>query len=290
MTRFLIIGLLLFPGLVVSSDGTATCNTEKFSRGVLWEIRLAGSRPDYLFGTIHLEGIRLPDIVSQSLRAAEHYLMEVDLHPQAQALYTERSRLNGRKNLEQLLGAEGYAELSDLVTKHYRMEDAILRQLKPWAVFTLLSRPPSREGEELDFRLAKLAQQSNLEISGLETMGELLDALDGLPLVDQLAILRHTVKHFPELEKQRREMKEKYRQQDLAGMVRISMEGQDDALLFERFMDRLLYQRNARMLDRIESLFPRKEVFAAVGALHLPGERGLLCGLASRGYQIKRLY
>ena len=42
--------------------------------------------------------------------------------------------------------------------------------------------------------------------------------------------------------------------------------------------------------ERMQPLLDRGNAFIAVGALHLAGERGLLCGLAARGYLLKRLY
>jgi len=275
-------------------DSTKTiCEGKTFSKGLLWEVKRENSEPDYLFGTIHLDDPQittLPDIVEKTLLASQRYVMEIEMHPLAMATYTERSRLSGEKSLDQFLSQQEYLRLKKLVSEHYGLDENVLRQLKPWAVFTLLSRPLPKGGKILDLVLADLARKGQLDTSGLETMQELLDDLDSLSVSDQLEILRDTVKNFSILEQQLAALKEKYLQQDLTGMQNVSMSGHSDELLFERLMDRLLYRRNARMLDRIEPLLQKEKVFIAVGVLHLPGERGLLCGLASRGYQLRRLY
>lgn len=293
MKRLMFFLSLLPLSYSLTASTKITCEDQTFQKGLLWEIKRPGSEPDYLFGTIHLEDPQittLPDIVEKSLLASEQYVMEVEMHPLAMATYTERSRLSGENSLDQLIGKQEYYQLTKLVSDHYDLDETVLRRLKPWAVFTFLSRPLPKNGRILDLVLAEFAQKANLDTSGLETMDELLDELDSLSVEDQLEILQDTVKNYSRLEQQLVELKEKYLQQDLAGMQKISMSGHDDELLFERLTDRLLYRRNARMLDRIVPLLQQEKVFIAVGALHLPGERGLLCGLASRGYQLNRLY
>ena len=293
MKRLIFFLSLLPLSYSLTANVKITCEDQTFSKGLLWEIKRPGLEPDYLFGTIHLEDPQitvLPDIVEKSLLASEQYVMEVEMHPLAMATYTERSKLSGENSLDQLIGKQEYYQLTKLVSDHYDLDETVFRRLKPWAVFTFLSRPLPKSGKILDQVLAELAQKANLDTSGLETMDELLDELDSLSVEDQLKILQDTVKNYYKLEQQLVELKGKYLQQDLAGMQKISMSGHDDELLFERLTDRLLYRRNARMLDRIVPLLQQEKVFIAVGALHLPGERGLLCGLASRGYQLNRLY
>lgn len=293
MKRLIFPLLFLLCSCLLPASGKTLCADQDYSKGLLWEIKRPDSQPDYLFGTIHLADPKitaLPDIVEKSLLASQHFVMEVEMHPLAMATYTERSRLSGEKSLDQLLSKQEYLRLTKLVSDHYGLDEIILRQLKPWAVFTFLSRPLSKNNKILDLVLAELAQKANLNTSGLETMDELLDELDGLSVEDQLEILQDTVKNFSKFEQQLSELKEKYLQQNLAGMMDVSMKSHNNKLLFERLMDRLVYRRNARMLDRIEPLLQQEKIFIAVGALHLPGERGLLCGLASRGYHLKRLH
>ena len=52
----------------------------------------------------------------------------------------------------------------------------------------------------------------------------------------------------------------------------------------------LLDERNARMVERMAPRLTEGDAFIAVGALHLPGERGILNLLAERGYRIFRVY
>jgi uncharacterized protein len=49
-------------------------------------------------------------------------------------------------------------------------------------------------------------------------------------------------------------------------------------------------ERNLRMVERMTDRLAEGGAFVAVGALHLPGERGILNLLAGRGYRISRVY
>jgi uncharacterized protein YbaP (TraB family) len=57
-----------------------------------------------------------------------------------------------------------------------------------------------------------------------------------------------------------------------------------------RFEQRLVIDRNRRMVDRMGELLQQGNAFVAVGALHLPGEQGILQLLADRGYRVTRVY
>lgn len=55
------------------------------------------------------------------------------------------------------------------------------------------------------------------------------------------------------------------------------------------FLERLLFDRNARFAQRLAPLLRRGGVFAAFGALHLYGERGAPALLLRRGFRVTPL-
>lgn len=51
----------------------------------------------------------------------------------------------------------------------------------------------------------------------------------------------------------------------------------------------LIHERNARMLKRLLPILSEGRAFVAVGALHLPGDDGLIALLRTSGYSLTRL-
>ncbi len=58
---------------------------------------------------------------------------------------------------------------------------------------------------------------------------------------------------------------------------------------YAEFKDRLLDRRNETMAKSILDLAEKKKVVAAIGALHLVGERGVIRLLEKEGYKATKL-
>ena len=56
------------------------------------------------------------------------------------------------------------------------------------------------------------------------------------------------------------------------------------------FQRRVIDDRNQRMAERAQPMLQAGKAFIAVGALHLPGDKGLLNLLEQQGYRIRRVY
>ena len=52
------------------------------------------------------------------------------------------------------------------------------------------------------------------------------------------------------------------------------------------FTEELIFKRNADWLKELPAIMSETPSFIAVGALHLPGEKGVLEGLRKAGYKI----
>jgi uncharacterized protein YbaP (TraB family) len=265
-----------------------------YGEGLLWKIEGRGIEPGYLFGTIHLEDprvTRLPPVVQDVFNSATSLITEVEMHPAARARYAERMRLSQGESLQQYLEAPLYQQLVHILDEDYALSESVLDKLKPWAVFILLSRPPPVTGRVLDDTLRAQAVQQGKSVHGLETVDELVAVLDGLSVDDQIEILVDTVCNHDQLTGQLEALTTLYLRQDVAAMLAINAGSHQDEALFERFMERTLYQRNRRMALRIHDwLSEEGTLFIAVGALHLAGERGILRDLEAAGYRISRIF
>ena len=83
-----------------------------------------------------------------------------------------------------------------------------------------------------------------------------------------------------------------YLARDLAGLFAwlVDQSAGDNQRIREIFEQKFVVARNATMVDRMAPRLREGKAFIAVGAAHLPGQRGILKMLAERGWQISRVY
>ncbi len=117
-------------------------------------------------------------------------------------------------------------------------------------------------------------------------MDEILSALESLSMADQLIILKDTICNHEKIIEDTENLIQLYLNGDLAGMVAFNQQAHYDEAVFKRFMQNILYNRNIRMLARIERVFNQGDVFVAVGASHLADQKGLLNHLSQKGYNV----
>ncbi len=123
-------------------------------------------------------------------------------------------------------------------------------------------------------------------------MAEQVGVFDSLTQDEQVALLQDTLDHLPDIEGMLVDLRQAWLQRDLARLVAINeatMRDSDPQFAAD-FNQRIILERNQRMAERMESRLRKGGHFIAVGALHLPGEKGLLQLLEQRGYRVTKLY
>lgn len=265
-----------------------------FSRGLLWKIESTGVTPSYLFGTYHTNDpriTRLPCPVEEAFARADSYTMEMifngaGVSSMAQAMFF--SEQDG-KSLRQLLGEALY---QDTLRAVGRKNTGDINHMKPWAVMMMLSSPKkSGSGLFLDMMLQARAIRAGKANHGLETMDEQIGVFNGMPLEDQVALLRDAVKDVQLAPGALDELTHAYLARDLNTLVRLSEQYKStNQRAHDELMQRLLTRRNHNMARRMPERLKEGNAFIAVGALHLPGDDGLLQLLSKAGYRVSRVY
>lgn len=269
-------------------------------QGLLWRIDTPGSEPSYLFGTIHLTDERvtkLPPPVIKALESSDSLTAEIILDAETERALAQEVRLTGDRDLEDILGSELYGKVL-ASTQRIGMIDGALRTLKPWVLIGIIALPPEEIARaatghlNVDQTLQKMASDRGMTLHALETVAEQIEALGGLPEGDIVQIIDEAMDMQPELEALLEELIGFYLAQDLSGFHArtLEMSAGSDPELLDRFMERILDRRNFLMADRMAGVLAEGRAMVAVGALHLPGETGLLNLLEQRGHGITRIY
>ena len=143
--------------------------------------------------------------------------------------------------------------------------------------------------EQLDTFFQSQAAQNGKKVDGLETAEFQFNLLfNGSSLQRQAQLLMCTLNNIEAEVENLKKLTNAYMKQDLNTMFKISEErkgNQCDALPSEE--DALIYNRNKIWAEKLPAIMKAAPTFVAVGALHLPGEKGLLKLLKSQGYTVE---
>lgn len=260
------------------------------TRGLLWEVKRDGVPVNYLYGTIHSDDPRALALLAAALPYMEScttMTTEVILDGQAARQSAYAMTLSDGRTLRAIVGDALFSKVVMLLQPK-GLPAQQLQRLKPWAVMTMMAYPESKSGTVVDSRLADWATKEGKPVRALESVAEQLNALDGLSEADQIELLRSTVAGAAELPKLMDDLLKAYAAQDLAALERLSMAqvGSVAETVEKRFLDRLLYTRNKRMVERMQGTLKKGAACVAVGALHLSGDSGVLKKLREHGYQL----
>ncbi len=275
--------------VVLAASGAAAGES-----GLLWRIEGGGAKPSYLFGTIHSDDPRvnrLPSPVKRALDGSDSFTMEVLLDEKVLLELMVLSMLPPEQSLIDLLDDDLYKKTIEAMAKHGYPEAAVER-LKPWVVLTTLSTPQPRGGEILDLVLFTRADSLGKRVYGLESVEEQVSVLDQLSMEDQIAALKDTLAHLDKLESVFSDLYEAYLARDLDRLVALSDEHMymGDSDLSDALMEQLVDERNRRMVKRMRPRLQEGGAFVAVGALHLPGEQGIIQLLRNQGLKVTAVY
>ncbi|MCW9088382.1 MAG: TraB/GumN family protein, partial [Gammaproteobacteria bacterium] len=171
--------------------------------------------------------------------------------------------------------------------------EAFTARLHPWAVLLTLSMPQPKTGQFLDKVLYDRAIEQGKAIQGLESVDEQLAIFRELSLADQQVLLEQTLQDYQQLPELMEAMTRAWLERDMDQLValnRENMQGLPEALR-QRFGQRLVEERNHRMAERALALLQQQGgVFIAVGAMHLPGEEGLVALLREQDMTLTPVY
>ncbi|ALN71563.1 TraB/GumN family protein [Aureimonas sp. AU20] len=277
--------------------------------GRLFRIEREGVAPSFVYGTMHLSDPRvltLPPSADAAFTKASGLVIEttdaLDPAVMATALLSrpDLTTLPAGQTLETIVPAQEMTRLAPQFEQR-AMPLAAIRTLQPWFVATqLLVAPCEAErmkggAKVLDIALASRAKESGKPVQGLESATEQLEALATMPLdlqVDNLVATLDLIDTLPDLFET---MTELYLSDRIAliepATTALAPSGTDEARSLEvtqRFDEAVVHRRNAVMSERLQPLLARGGLFVAVGALHLPGETGLVESLRRAGWQVTR--
>lgn len=271
---------------------------EFHGQGILFRLDKAGVAPSFVFGTLHSSDPRvtaLPAPVRQAFDAARTFAPETLLSERDIDEFFAAAQFDDGRRLADFFDPATMAAIRSGLGSEAPSEGALVR-LKPWAVLLKLAERPRHpdEGPSLDTLLLIEAQRRRLTVIGLELPDEQISAFDAIPLPTQVALVKFLLDHRERLARDHEAIVVAWLDRDIARLVAL---GDAPARAYPvmaphyaELSRHLVDNRSAQMAHRLFVPLRTGRVFAAVGALHLHGERGLLALLRAQGYTVRRVY
>ncbi len=293
---FIIVCVLVSETVVwAASDGdklSAAGQSQSNHHALLWRISQDGQTESYLLGTVHSEDPRvlaLVEHITGKISQTNCLALELDLNPLNAAKVMQAMFFTDGRALQHFLTKETYSRLITIMSSKLGLGVPQINSMKPWAVMMLLSAPMPESGYFLDKALYLFAIENNIRVVGLETPEEQVAVMDNMSIADQVALMETALDSYENMPEMFERLIQAYLTQNLSAMESLydKFTRDNDAALVEVLTERLLNARNALMATRMVSLFEEQACFCAVGALHLPGEQGLLSRLRKLGYRVE---
>lgn len=280
-----LISVLMIPAFSqTSSDNT-----------LLW--RISGknlSQPSYLFGTIHLlcaNDLDLSDSLKSAIGKTDRVYLELDMDNLFEMMNAiQRMKMRNDTTLEDLLSPEDYQKVrSYFSSKVSILPFSVLETYKPMLAASMVMQS-SFECENtisMEQLVMKESKRARKEVKGLETMAYQLSIFDSIPYkvqAEQLAAFVKDTSSGEKASKEYSEMASAYRNQELN---KLEVLINQDEFGVDKFKDILLYNRNSNWVNKMQQIFANGSATFAVGAGHLPGEKGVINLLRKAGYKVE---
>jgi uncharacterized protein YbaP (TraB family) len=289
------------PVTTAAEPASTLAPTEK---SLLWRISGNGlKQPSHLYGTIHLipqDQFELSEATRVAFDGAQRVAFEIDMKEMTnigtQLSLMTKALMAGGKTLRDLLPPDDYAFVHAKLGEK-GLPTSMLERLKPM----FLSMMFAQEGEgmtgggdagqaaamtSVEMELYDMAKKREIKTAGLETAAYQMSVFDSIPYEAQAKMLVESLRSDPQAEGggEYQEMIRLYRAQDIQAMQAMIS---NEKYGMGEYEDLLLDKRNANWIPVMGKLMQEGQIFFAVGAGHLGGEKGVVALLRKAGYKVE---
>lgn len=273
-------------------------------KGIFWKIEKPGLQPSWLLGSMHVTDPRvlaLPPRAQAAHDAAATIIIEsdeiLDERKATAALLAkpELTMFTDGTTIDKLLSPEDYKRL-EAGLKQRGIPLGAVSRMRPWMISSAVALPACELARKakgvqfLDQKIATDAVAEGKEVKGLETLAEQIQAMADLPVEFHMKSLIETLELGDKMNDVVETMTDLYLSGDI-GMTMpmlktVTPQDKDESSDYAAFEQRVILDRNKVMAERAAPILDSGNVFMAVGALHLPGEHGVIELLRKQGFTV----
>lgn len=261
-----------------------------------WKVTGPGLRqPSYLFGTMHVSDKRVFNFgekVTKAFDGSKAYAMELDPDKALNPAVALSLVMKDGSRISLMLPDSDYRFADSLIKSATGFGLALLDKVEPVLITAILEEggmgmttsDTSNMPEAMDLYFYQKAKSQKKKQIGIETVDEQIAALHTLTYQEQAEQLRSAIKELRQPSGAGEgDLLKYYIAQNLDSLLSMS----DESQMPEKFYKALVTDRNIRMADRIAVFIKKQPTFIAIGALHLPGQGGVIELLRRKGYTVE---
>ena len=256
--------------------------------------RISGTglaKPSYIFGTFH--AVCATEMVPFEsldlyLDQTDQLMMEIDMDdPVEMGQMGQAMVIPGGKTIKDYLTSEQFAKVDAMFQDLLGQSVENLKVVKPSMLTVLALTSPKAIGCKptvYDLSLMQNATAKKKPVVGLETVASQIAVLDSMPIEKQAKNLYEMAKDPAKSIGDLKKLMAIYKTRDHERLFEMTESQMTSDKEFQR---RLLDERNAAWIPKLETAFKERPTFVAVGAGHLGGKKGVLKLLRAKGFQVE---
>ncbi|MEA3447137.1 MAG: TraB/GumN family protein [Bacteroidota bacterium] len=256
---------------------------------LLWKV--TGKNPDkpsYLYGTIHIQAKEVfayDTLIYDKMRSCEALAVELiidEIDPES----TKELMLMEEGSIADYLSDEEYHLLDSVMKARTGQPLMLFEKMKPFFLSSQIMQTmmPKEMPLPLDMHFIDTARKMDKNILALEELSDQIGAIEKMSVEEQVDMLMDGLTDEENsMEKQFTRLVDAYVAQDLDSLQVLMR----DTALPESFGKELIVNRNKGMAKALHKIMKKQSVFAAFGAAHLVGEKGVIELLRQKGYEIE---
>lgn len=282
-------------GLIVSLLAFSSfAQNGKLEKTLLWKVTGNGlEKPSYIYGTIHMlckEDAFLSPALTEAIANSDKVYLELDMDNLLEMIgVLNKMKMNNDTTLADLLTPDEYRKAKAYFEKNSSLLPfSVLETYKPLLAASLLTEASMvcDESVAMEQLIMDAAKKKGKAVDGLETMAYQMSIFDSIPYKVQAQELMKSIsdnKKESEGDKEFREMLKAYKEQNLEKLGEMITQSEGGMM---QYQDILLNNRNRNWVEKLKKIMTMKSVVVAVGAGHLPGDKGLIALLRLAGYTV----
>lgn len=256
---------------------------------LLWEVHSNKVFKGYIFGTMHVSvDIAFSDLsyLRSAIESCEVFAPEIPLHVAAQEEMGQHLYLPESISMQNLLSSRTYNKYQKILNKSFGLNLDSFDRIMPLFLLNFMTQIALKSSMEdpsntMDYQFWSYAESKEKKLASMESIEDHIATLDHIPLSYQLSALKATLSNVSKFRSKTKQLLELYKNEEIHKLYKLSKKS------IGSIKDVLLYDRNSKMAQNFINLSSENSVFAAIGAAHLSGKKGLLHLLTTHGYKVK---